>query len=278
MKYHIVADSSCDLSQEVLTDSTTLVPLTIYLEDSAYVDDSSLSVDQLLDHMRQSPSAPRSACPSPHDYMEAYANEGAVFVITLSNQLSGSYNSAMTAKKQFLEAHPDKFIHVFDSKSASSGETLIYLKLAELIADQKAPDLIVSEVEAFITKMQTMFVLENLDVLIKNGRMSKISGFIAGKLSIKPILKSDEHGSIAVLERVRGLKKALERLVVHVVQHAGDPLHTKVLTIAHCHCKERAEAIKLQIEQSAVFQRVIVVSMKGLSSTYANEGGIVLAF
>lgn len=279
MTYNIVADSSCDLNADLTSDKITIVPLSIFIDEEELVDDSSLNVKILLDKMKASPNTPRTNCPSPGAYYDAYKREGPVFVVTLSSKLSGSYNSAMTAKSMFQHDNPEKFIHVFDSKSAASGETLIYLKLLECESLNMAPEEVVTTVEDYIASMQTLFVLESLDVLIKNGRINKLSGLIATKLSIKPIMRSDKDGHIKACEKTRGLSKALKKLVDHIetnksVTSFGD----RILTVAHVNNPERGEKIKAEIESRYNFKEVILVPTHGLSSTYANDGGIILSY
>src|SRR3712207_2940829 len=133
MDIKIVADSSCDLSQELKEEmNIDIAPLTLILEGKEYVDNEELNVSEYIENMANCKTSPKTACPSPQDYIEKYKGEESVFVVPLSSKLSGSYNSAVLAKNLFLDEIGNKFIHVFDSVTASVGQTIISLKINEL--------------------------------------------------------------------------------------------------------------------------------------------------
>ena len=274
----IIADSSCDLDealQERL--QVTRVPLTITLGEVHYRDDENLDVGKLLDAIAAYPGAAKSACPSPQDFMEAFREKGSVFVVTLTSALSGTYNSAMVAKEMFLEEQADKFIHIFNSKGSSVKETLIAMKLRELIDQKLSESEIVEKVNAYLEKQKYFFQLGNLDTMIKNGRVPKFKGIIANALNIKPILYADDNGEVALYANVRGEKKSIRTLVDLIGEHCDD-FSERVLGISHCEALEKALALKAEIEAKYNFKEIIVVPMQGLSSTYTNRGGITLAF
>lgn len=276
MNYKIVADSSCDLNEEIKEKlNIGLVPLKIDTEDRNFVDNEELDVKDLIQAMKESKSGIKTACPSTMDFINEYAGVENIFGVTISSRLSGTYNNAMLAKDMYLEEN-DKFVHIFDSKSASVGETLTALKIDELASQGKEPEKIVEEVEDFIKNMKTFFILEDLDNLIKNGRMSKIAGGIASALNIKPVMTA-EDGEIKLYDKVRGTKRAFARLVEIIGEHGKD-FSNKIMGISYCNAKERAEDLKREIEEKYNFKEVIVVEMRGLSTAYANDGGIIIAF
>ncbi len=277
MSIKIVADSSCDLTEEMKNQmNVEIAPLVLQLGDTSYVDDESLDIKQYLKAMSESETSPKTACPSPNDYMERYKGSESVFVVTLSNFLSGSYNSAVLAKDMFLEEVGNKFIHVFDSLSASAGEVVVAFKINELTKLNLNETEIVEKVTKFIKEMKTFFLLESLEHLAKAGRLNPIVAKVASMLSIKPIMCGDE-GNIKLFEKVRGYKKAFNRLI-EVIGEEGKNLEEKVLAIAHCNCLDRALELKNEILNRYNFKDVIIVETKGLSSTYADDGGIVIAF
>lgn len=277
MNYRIVADSSCDLNEELQEQlDVSLIPFKIDLDDKKFVDNEDLDVSELISVMKNSPNPVRTSCPSPGDFVEEYKKYDTTFVIAISSQLSGTYNSAVLAKDMVKEEHPDKFIHVFDSKSASIGETLIAIKIKKLI-DQNLGNLeIVEKVEKYIKEMKTYFILESLDNLIKNGRISKTKGLIANVLNFKPIMGAND-GNIELVENVRGRKRAFKRLV-EIIGESGEKLEEKVLAISHANALERAEELKKEIQGRYNFKDIILVKTGGLSTAYANDGGIILAF
>lgn len=279
MSYKVVADSCCDLNEELrkLAD-ISLVPLTIHLGDKVYIDDDTLNVKQLIRDMKSSNITPKTASPSPGDFMDRYEEADNIFVVTLSSKLSSTYDHAIMAKNMMLEKSPNKFIHVFDSLSASIGETLISLKILELLKNgDKEPIKIVDKVNEYINSMKTFFILESLENLIKAGRISSFKGKIASLLSIKPITRGTEEGEIGLVENVRGSKKALNRLV-EIIGEQRDKFEERVLGIAHCNCLGRALKFKEEVKKRYNFKDIIIVETAGISTVYANDGGLVIAF
>ena len=274
----IIADSGCDLTDKIQQKlNLTLVPLTITVGNRHFKDDETLNVDEMLTEIDNTTDVPRSACPSPQDFMNAFIEKGSVFVITITAALSGTYNSAVLAKELFLQEQQDKFIHIFDSKGSSVKETLIAMKINELILNGKSENEIVLEVEQYITKMKYFFQLGSLDIMIKNGRISKLKGMIAGVLNIKPILYATPNGEAELFENVRSEKKSIQRLAEIVGEHCTD-FSDRILGISHCYAPEKAELLKKEIESRYNFKEVFIVPTKGLCSLYVAKGGVTIAF
>jgi DegV family protein with EDD domain len=278
MSMRIVADSCCDVSPEVEKQTgIELVPLTIQIGDKEYRDDKNLDIDGLIEDMKNSPIAPKTACPSPQDFIESYKGAGSVFVVTLSSALSGTYRSAMMAKDIFLEEIENKFIHVFDSLSASVGETLVSLHISELINKGLKEMEIVEKVNAYIKEMRTFFTLKSLDNLVKSGRVSQFVAKVSSILSVRPIMADNGEGQIEVHEKVVGAKRVFKRLV-EVIGEQGQNLEDKILGIGHCNALESALAFKEEVLKRYNFKDIIIVKMAGISTVYANEGGLIIAF
>ena len=198
-------------------------------------------------------------------------------MVTMTSALSGTYNSANLAKEIFIKEHQEKFIHIFDSKGSSIKETLIALKINELI-DQKLNELeIVEKVNAYLEKQKYFFQLGNLDTMIKNGRIPKFKGIIANVLNIKPILFADENGEVALHSNVRSEKKSINTLVELIGENCDD-FSERVLGISHCEALQKAEKLKAEIEARYDFKEIFIVPMRGLSSMYTNRGGITISF
>ncbi len=276
MKPIIVGDSSLDLNDDLQSKiQATLVPFHIDVGQQHFIDDETLNVPELLKAMKAYPKAPQTAAPSPNDFFNAYLKGMEVFSVTISSKLSATYSNAMLAKTMIEEKFLNK-IHVVDSKSASSGETLIGLKLIELMSANLGFEELVEAIEHFRDNMKTFFVLESLDNLVKNGRMSKVAGMLAQALSIKPLCAA-EDGDIIVLEKTRGIKTALKRLVEVIGEESKDQKE-RDLIISHCNAPKRAEEIKNSILSRYEFRSVHVVETRGLSTVYANDGGIIVSF
>jgi DegV family protein with EDD domain len=278
MKYKIVVDSCCDLTDEMLKRfDAVLAPLKIQVGDAEVVDDLSFNQGNLLSLMKASKVQTKTSCPSPNDYLETYKGADAVFVVTLSDKLSGSYNSAMVAKEMAKSEGICDFVHVCNSLSAASAEVLIAYKLNDFIKEGMAPEEIAKNIDAYIKEQRTMFVLEALDNLVKNGRISNAEGLIANLLSIKPLMGANDEGEIIKLETNRGMKKSLRRLIEEIGKETKD-LSQLRCGISHCNCPQRAEDLKKKIEELYDFKEVVVTPTRGIATVYAYDGGIVVSY
>lgn len=276
MSYKIVVDSCCELPEELQGDKRIqTVPLEITVGDYHITDDESFDQTDFLRRVAEYPGCPKSSCPSPERFMDAYRAEAErIYVVTLSSKLSGSYNSAMLAKNLYGEEGGGKQIHVFDSESASGGETQIVLKLMELEARGLSFREIVDEAERFRSSVLTYFVLDNLETLRKNGRLSGVKALVASTLNIKPVMAGCK-GMIQQKAQCIGMKRALSRLgeiLAAELRGAGE----RCLIISHCNAPERAEFVKRLLLARVQFKRVIIMDTRGISSMYANDGGVIV--
>ena len=264
--YKIVVDSCGELPEELKKDGHfETVSLELEVDGYRIKDDETFNQLDFLRRVKKSITGPKSSCPSPEQYMQAYEGEAEhVYVVTLSGKLSGSYNSAELGRNLYEEEHPgeNKQIYVFNSRSASIGETIIGLK--------------VQEFEEYISSMNTYFVLETLETLRKNGRLTNLKALIANTLNIKPVMGSTKEGMICQLGQARGMNKALEKMVQDMIGRTKN-CEQRVLAIAHCNCPERAAAVKARIEKLANFKKIIIINTAGVSSMYANDGGVIMA-
>lgn len=277
--YKIVVDSCGELTDEMKQDGRFVnVALELEVDGCRIVDDETFDQADFLRRVKESPTGPKSSCPSPESYMNAYEGEAEhVYAVTLSAKLSGSYNSAVLGKNLYEEEHADsdKQIYVFNSRSASIGETLIALKIQELEEAGLSFEEVVAQTEEYIDSQDTYFVLETLETLRKAGRLTNLKAFIANKLNIKPVMGSTDEGTICQLDQTRGINKALDKMVQIMLSKATDMEH-KVLAISHCNCPERAQLVKEKIEKLAKFQKIIIINTAGVSSMYANDGGVIM--
>lgn len=278
MSYKIIGDSCTDLLGEMKTDERIfLVPLSIQIDNITIVDDATFDQKDFLKKMADSPNAPKSSCPAPGEYMKHFGGEEDIYVVTLSASLSGSYNSAELARKLYLEENTNKNIVIFDSKSASVGQLLIVLKIKELIEAGKQFDEVVTLTNQFRDDMQTLFVLESLETLRKNGRLSNLKAIIASALNIKPVMGATSEGSIIKLDQARGTNKALKVLAELVKKDVTDASN-RILGIAHCNNYERALFVKEEILKLVSFKETVITDTAGISSLYANDGGIIVCY
>lgn len=277
MSYKVVIDSCGELTEEMKKDGHfETAPLTIYVGDFMIIDDETFDQADFLARAAASPNCPKSACPSPEAYKNAFdCGADHVYAVTLSAELSGSYNSAVLGKNLFLEEHPEKKAYVFNSCSASIGETLIGLKIQECEEAGMEFEDVIKTVEKYIAEKKTYFVLETLETLRKNGRLSTMKAILATALKIKPVMHGTQEGTIEPLAQVRGINKALVRMVDILVQQA-EHTEERILAISHCNCPERAQMVKEAILEKIKVKDAIVLDTRGISSLYANDGGVIV--
>lgn len=277
MSYKIVMDSCGELTDDMKKDERIVAaPLTLDVGEDTFIDDETFDQKLFLEKIAAYPLCPKSSCPSPEHYLDAFEEEvDHVYAVTLSGELSGSYNSAMLGMSMAQEKQPDKKIHVFNSRSASVGETLITKKIMEYEAEGMEFEKLVQAVEAYISSQNTYFVLENLETLRKNGRLSSFKAFFASALKIKPICASTAEGEICQLDQARGINKALVKMVDCIVTNAVNS-ENRTLGISHCNCPERAQMVLEAIQNKITVKDYFILDTAGVSSMYANDGGIIV--
>lgn len=277
MNYKVVVDSCGELTEEMKQSGVfESAALRMQVGDTHFIDDETFSQKDFLEKVAACEECPKSSCPSPEKYMASYCCDAErVYVVTLSAELSGSYNSAVLGKNLYIEENGEKDIYVFNSRSASIGETLIALKIRECEEAGMEFRQVIDTVEAYIESQHTYFVLENLDTLRKNGRLTGIKSFVASALNIKPVMGSTPEGAIYQMGQARGMKKALAKMADHVVAEAGDA-KDKILAISHCNCKERALEFQKMVLARMDVKSSFVVDTAGISTMYANDGGIIV--
>lgn len=277
MKYRIAMDSAGELTDDLKNrEEFVIVPLTLRIGDEEICDDGTLSQIELVKKIAACPSCPKSACPSPEDYRSAYDCDAEhVYVITVSAELSGSYQSAVIGMNMYLEDHPDVKMHVFNSKSTSVGELLILLKIKELEKENLPFEEIAERTEAYISSRNTLFTLDNLETLRKNGRLSRLKALAASVLKIKPVCYATEEGTIDQLDQARGNNKAMVKLVDYTVARTVDS-GERVLGISFCNCRDRAIMVRDAILSRMHVKEVVLIETGGLSTLYANDGGIII--
>ena len=278
MSFHIVADSCCELTADMKKrGNIEIAPLTLEVGGESILDDETFEQKYFLKRVAECPECPKSACPSPDYFRKSFLNGAErCYAVTLSAQLSGSYNSAVLGANLAQEENEDLKIHVFNSRSASIGETLIVKKIVECEEAGMSFERVVETVELYISTQHTYFVLENLETLRKNGRLSKAKALVASALKIKPVMGATSEGDIVQLDQARGINKALMKMVDAIVNDAQH-VENKTLAISHCNCPERAEMVKEALLERLAVQDVFVLDTQGVSSMYANDGGIIIA-
>jgi len=276
LKFSLIVDSCCDATEALIKELNLIkIPLNLMLGEREIVDNEQLDIEQFMLDMAACTDKVGSSAPAPTLYQEAFDKEENAFAVTLSSRLSSSYSSAMLGKEMMEATSND--VYVFDSKSASAGQLLIVLKIREFAALGLAKTDIIQRVEDFIQHMKTYFVLDNIDNLMKNGRLSKVKGKLINLLNIKPLLGSDGDGNIVSYSNVKGQTKIVKKLV-DTITESGKNTVGEHAVISHCNNEDLANRLKQAIAERFQFKDIVVVPTGGVSSLYANHKGIILAF
>lgn len=278
VKWNIIADSSCDL-KEIPNRNPEVgyasVPFVISVGDRNYLDDENLDLTEFLKALDDCPKASHTSCPSTGDWYDEFIKADQSIAVTISSQLSGSYNSAQVAKNMVLEEYPDKKVYILDSRSAGAELVLIIKKIHHLISSRLSFEEVVSAAQKYADKTRVYFALSSFDNLVKNGRMSRISGVIADKLGMWIIGYGSDEGKIEVQHKTRGKEKMLSLLIKKVRQRdtTDDP-------VVISHCQNAALADRLRNKITAIWKtvEVTILPTRGLCSYYAEKGGLIIAF
>lgn len=279
MEYRIIGDSCLDLTPEMKKEGKIkIVSLTLQVDGVDFIDDDSFDQKKFIKAVADFEGCPKSSCPSPEEYKKAFGeDEVTAFCVTLSAELSGSYNSAVLGQRLVEEEFPNKKVYVFNSRSACIGETLVALKIQECAEKGASFEEIVEQVEDYIRRRETLFVLENLETLRKNGRLTGMKAALVSVLNIKPVMMGTPEGTIEQCTIGRGTKKALKKMIEEVGNRVSD-FENRVFGISHCNCPERAQYVKEEIEKRYPFKQIIIADTAGVGTLYANDGGIIIAF
>ncbi len=276
MKINIVADSSCDLPEKYLK-KIKLAPMTLKFKNEIFKDRVDISPKEFYKKLKSIDYSPGSAAPSPGDFLDKLKDDNDNYIIAISSALSSSYNNAVIAKDIFIDKVNDGFVHVFDTLNASVGEGLIILKLLELREKSMDNSTLVNELGSYIEGLNTFFILEHMDNLINSGRLNKIMGKIVSLLNIKLLMGKDENGAIKLYDKIRGSKRAFNRLLEYIDKYGND-LENKYLGIAHYDCYEKAKAFKEEVEKRYNFKEIIITEMGPTIATYADRDAILISF
>ncbi|GHV41097.1 hypothetical protein FACS189490_07340 [Clostridia bacterium] len=277
MNYKIIADSCCDITKELQEKfKAIIIPLTLTLGKKNYTDDDTLDMPKFMEEMFNCKEKVGTAAPSPELFKDAFSGEHTSFGITISANLSGTYESAMLGKR-LAEEDGKADVHVFDTKSACAGEALIAIKIHEMIEKGLQKSQIIASIDNFIKEMKTYFVLDSIDNLLKNGRLNKIVGNLISVLRIKPLMGADGDGNIALYSYARGQKQIIDKLT-DIIGKSGKKTEGQSMVIAHCNNQTLAQTLFTSIKNRYNFKNIFVVPTRGVSTIYANDKGIVIAF
>ncbi|WP_458415012.1 DegV family protein [Schinkia sp. CFF1] len=281
MAIKIITDGASDLPSSFSKEHLiTVIPLHVSFGNESYKTGIDIDNQTFYRKMKESSELPKTSCPAPNDFFEAYKavpEEDAIIIFTLSKSLSGTYESAVIAMNMLLEEQPERKIAVLNTKTGSCGQILLIDEALKLIHSGADFEKVISNAKATIETINTIILLDTLENVVKGGRLSKTKAAIANALNIKVILYVSNEGAIEVREKVRGEKKVWRRFIEQIGEY-GKNLEQKVLTITHSNCEEKALKMLKEIQEKYNFKEAILSEMGPLIGTYAGEGGIVIAF
>lgn len=282
MRYKIVVDSCCDLTPEMREwDNLEAVPLTLQIGDYIIPDDENFDQDDFIARMKANNGSAKSACPAPDAFKKAYEGEyDAVFALTITDKLSGTYNSALQGKMLYEEEYNDnKKIYVFNSLATSGIETIIAREIKKLGDDGKDFDEIVSYIDDYIINHTGLyFCLDSLNALKQNGRLFALAAGLLEKINLKLVCKAKD-GNISPSGKDLTINRALVKMAKLIAQELEDKdLSDKTLIITHVCCEERAKFVASKIAEKATFGNVEILKASGLNSLYASDGGIIVSY
>lgn len=275
MKFKIVTDSSANLRSMDGSVEFQSVPLTIRVEDREFADDETLDLEDMLETLATTKSKSSSSCPNMEDYLTAFGDADRVFCITITRNLSGSYNSARLAKEEYESLYPDRKVYVVDSLSAGPELKLIAGRILELIKSSVVYEEICEKIAQYQAHTRLIFCLESMKNLANNGRVNPIVAKIAGVLGIRAVGRASDQGTLEVLDKVRGEKGAVAKIFERMLEmgYQGG----KVL-IDNCVNLPAAKALQELVRAKFPKAEVEHDSCTGLCSFYAEKGGLMVGF
>lgn len=274
MSYRIIMDSAGEINKR-LKGKIVSVPLKVSVNGKDYIADENMDIDEFRAEVRASKEPPRSSCPSPDAFFNAIGECDRVYIVTVAAVLSGSYNSARLGLQMYLDENPEKKGFVFNSLNASGGEALVAEKIIELEEEGLDFEEIVNAVNEYIPTVTTNVVLEDLSVLYKNGRLSKVAYVATSLIDLVAVLGLRD-GELVKIAQARGVKRAIKSMTNTAIEDIKERGIEKII-ITHSAALERAEALKAALEE-AVQCDIEIVPTGGLISMYAGEKGLVISY
>ncbi|MCC8016805.1 MAG: DegV family EDD domain-containing protein [Clostridiales bacterium] len=286
MAYKIVVDSCCDLTEDMKKwDNLEIIPLILQIGDYVTEDDKDFDQNDFIRRVSESNVLAKSACPSPEAFAAACDDDKYtdIYIITITDKLSGCYNSAVQGVELYKEEHGnEKNIHIFNSLSTSGTETIMAHKLKNAADSGMDFKDIVPMIEEYCVKNCGLyFCLESLDALKGNGRLFNLASNVIETLRVKLVCRRTEYGNISVAGKYLTEKIALAKLAGFVAKDTeGCDLTEKVCIISHVCCEEKADNVKKLIETLSGYssENIIILKASGLNSLYACKGGIIVSY
>ncbi len=275
MRYKIITDSSSDMLSVTENCCYSSVPLKIITDNTEYVDDKNLNVNEMISDLQKYKGTSKSSCPNLEDWKEAFEDYECVFCVTITSGLSGSYNAAVLAMNEYLSEHPDRKGAVLDSLSTGPENALIIEKLIELISLDLPFDEIEKQVREYMKQTHLIFCLDSLRNLANNGRVNKAVAKVVGLLGIRILGIASNQGTLEITNKVRGAEKAyaeIHKILLEKGYKGGK------IRIHHCQNEAAANIVSASVKRDFPNVSVVIQSTGALCSFYAESGGLLVGF
>ncbi len=275
-KIKLLVDGGCDLPKETLEKyNIGIVGLNISFGEESFIGGLEIDNETFYKRMKEEKELPKTSCPSPDRFIEAYKGEEDVLLLTVSSKLSGTYSSAKLAKDMYDSEFGDKKVEVLDTMSGSIGQGLLAIKASELISNGKSLDEVIEALNDLKEDILFYGTLETLDNAIKGGRINPIAGKIINALNFKAIIQVTE-GIVKPIDKARGVNNSLKKILDYIDNNINQP-SDRVLAIAHAYCNEKAVKIKESLESKYDFKEIIIAEIGPVMGTYTSEGAILVS-
>ncbi len=274
MKIKIVMDSAGDRHEFEGIDFQS-VPMKIIAGEKEFVDDKNLDLREMVDYLKTYTGKSSTACPGVGEYLESFGDYDIVYVVTITSNLSGSYNSAKVASEQYMEMYPDRKVFVFDSLSTGPEMVILAEKIRECVDAGMDFDTLTKAVLDYHETIRTVYALESLRNLVNNGRVPAAVAKIADVLSIRMVGIASDEGTLKAVGKARGSKRVPSELFKYMTGHGYVGGKAR---ISHCFNETAAETLKGLILEAYPDADVHIASAIGLDNFYAEEGGVLCAY
>ena len=274
MNFKIVSDSSSNIFR-IPTVPYATVPLKIITKEKEYVDDAALDVGAMIVDLRTVKGRTGTSCPNVYEWKTAMSDADAIFVITMTSNLSGTHAAAVQAAKELVEAHPEKRVCVLDSLSTGPEMQLVIERLSALIQQGLSFDEIEAEIRAYMTHTHLIFCLQSLANLARNGRVNPVVAKVVGALGIRMVGVASPEGTLELLHKPRGGVKALETIMDEMERRG---YKGGAVRIAHCNNEDAANRLAERMKERFGTTDIEVLTTTALCSFYAEEGGLMIGY
>ncbi|WP_428911351.1 DegV family protein [Niallia sp. Krafla_26] len=280
MPVKILADSGSDLPLQFYKENDIkLFPLKVLLKDQEYEDLIKIEPKTIFDSIRNG-ELPKTSQVSPLDFEKTFTemaqNKEEGVYIAFSSQLSGTYQTAVMMRDQVKESYPEFKLEIIDTKCASLGQGLVVREALNVAKTGATLEEVAKRAEWIASHMEHLFTVPDLDYLAKGGRVSKASAFLGGLLNINPLLNV-EDGKLVPLEKIRGRKKVLRRMI-EVMRERGVDFDKQTVGISHADDLNTATEMKTMIQDELHAREVIITEIGAVIGSHTGPETIAIFF